>query len=115
MSDIKRHYAIRKKVKLFQLFDEGKRPADIAGAPVTRKTLYQYFYEWRRERPVERKKTDFANKKFDRETYLQVREEEKLGKQREGIARYVMDWVIALVVLKRWEGIWNIRETPLYL
>lgn len=49
MSEAKRHYAISKKAQLFGLFDEGKRPSDIADAPVTRKTLYIYFREWREE------------------------------------------------------------------
>ena len=104
MSETKRHYAIRKKVKLFQLFDEGKRPADIADAPVTRKTLYQYFREWRRERSIEGKKTGFAVKKFDRRLHLETERAERLKKEKEGITRLVMDWDVILKALKGWDG-----------
>ena len=109
MSDIKRHYAIGKKVKLFQLFDEGKRPTDIADAPVTRKTLFQYFSEWRREKSVEGKKTGFAIKKFNRRAHREAKEEEKRKKEKESITRLVMDWEVILKALKEWDG--NLEHT----
>lgn len=97
MSAAKRHYAIRKKAQLFGLFNQGKRPSDIADAPVTRKTLYQYFGEWRRERGVAGKKTGFAVKKFSRKAYLEA-------KEKEIITRFVMDWEVILKALKEWDG-----------
>jgi hypothetical protein len=97
MSEAKRHYAIRKKAQLFGLFDEGKRPSDIADAPVTRKTLYQYFGEWRRERGIGGRQTGFAMKKFSRRAYREA-------KERETITRLVMDWEATLEALKEWDG-----------
>ena len=104
MSETKRHYAIRRKAELFRLFDEGKRPSDISDPPVTRKTLYQYFREWRKERGIEGRKTGFAIKKFDRKACVEARKEEIQRKQREGIVRLVMDWGAILEALKRWDG-----------
>jgi hypothetical protein len=104
MSEAKRHYAIRKKAQLFGLFDEGKRPSDITDAPVTRKTLYQYFSEWRRERGVAGKATGFAIKKFNRRAYLEAKENERRKKERGIITRFVMDWEAILKALKEWDG-----------
>ena len=104
MSETKRHYAIRKKAKLFRLFDEGNRPSDIGDAPVTRKTLYQYFREWRNERAIEGKQTGFAIKKFNRKAYLEAKENERRKKERESITRLVMDWEVILKALKGWDG-----------
>jgi len=109
MSTTKRHYAIGKKAKLFMLFNEGKRPSDIDHAPVTRKTLYQYFSEWRRERGIDAKKTGFAIKKFSRKAYLEAKEEERATKEREGITKLVKDWEATLEALKRWDG--NLEHT----
>jgi len=104
MSETKRHYAIRKKAELFRLFDEGNRPSDIGDAPVTRKTLYQYFGEWRRERAIEGKQTGFAIKKFNRRAYLEAKENERRKKEREIITRFVMDWEVILNALTEWDG-----------
>jgi len=104
ISEAKRHYAIRKKAQLFGLFDEGKRPSDISDAPVTRKTLYQYFSEWRRERGVAGKPTGFAIKKFNRRAYLEAKENERRKKERKIITRCVMDWEVILKALKQWDG-----------
>jgi hypothetical protein len=104
MSETKRHYAVRKKAQVFGLFNEGKRPSDISDAPVTRKTLYQYFSEWRRERGIRGKKTGFAIKKFNRRAYLEAKESEKQKKEREIISRFVMDWEAILKALKEWDG-----------
>ena len=104
MSEMKRHYATRKKAELFRLFDKGNRPSDIGDAPVTRKTLYQYFSEWRRERGIDPKKTGFAIKKFDRKACLEAEEEERRKKERESITRLVMDWEVILKALKGWDG-----------
>jgi len=104
MSQTKRHYAIKKKAEIFRLFDEGKRPSDIGDAPVTRKTLYQYFGEWRRERRVAGKQTGFAVKKFNRRAYAESRENERRKKERESITRLVMDWEVILNALKGWDG-----------
>lgn len=104
MSETKKHYAARKKAKLFRLFDEGKRPSDISDPPVTRKTLYQYFGEWRKEREIEGRKTGFAIKKFDRKAYLAAKEEEMRRKQREVTVNVVMDWEAILQALKVWDG-----------
>ena len=104
MSETKRHYAIRKKAELFRLFDEGNRPSDIGNAPVTRKTLYQYFREWRKERAIEGKQTGFAIKKFNRKAYLEAKENDRRKKERETIARFVMDWEVILKALKGWDG-----------
>jgi len=105
----KRHYAVRNKAKLFKLFDQGKRPSDIADAPVSRRTLYQYYCEWRKERGIEGKKTGFAVKSFDRKAYLNAKKEEKLGKEREKLRRekerlmrWIRDYKIVLNELKRW-------------
>ena len=104
MPEVKSHYAIRKKAQLFRLFDEGKRPSDIGNAPVTRKTLYQYYGEWRRERGVAGKQTGFAIKKFSRRAYLEAKENDRRKKERETIARFVMDWEVILKALKGWDG-----------
>ncbi len=104
MSQTKRHYAIKKKAEIFRLFDEGKRPSDIGDAPVTRKTLYQYFSEWRRERRVAGKQTGFAIKKFNRRAYLEGKENERRKKERETITKLVRDWDAILEALKRWDG-----------
>ena len=104
MSEVKRHYAVRKKAQLFGLFDGGKRPSDIGDAPVTRKTLYQYFSEWRTERGVAGKKTGFAIKKFNRKVYLEAKENDRRKKERETITRFVMDWEVILKALKGWNG-----------
>ena len=109
MSETKRHYAVSKKAELFQLFNQGNRPLDLADAPVTRKTLYQYFREWRRERAIEGKQTGFAIKKFNRKAYLKVKEDERRKKERESITKLVMDWQAILEVLKRWDG--NLEHT----
>lgn len=104
MSETRRHYAIGKKAHLFQLFDAGNRPSDIVDTAVTRKTLYQYFREWRKERGIKGKKTGFAIKKFDRKLYLEAREEERRSEEGEGIAKLVMDWQAILEALERWDG-----------
>ncbi|MBA7711581.1 hypothetical protein ES703_120547 [subsurface metagenome] len=104
MSETKRHYAISKKAQLFGLFDEGKRPSDIANAPVTRKTLYLYFREWREERGVAGKKTGFAVKKFNRRAYLEAKENERRKKEKGTISRLVTDWEAVLEALKGWDG-----------
>jgi len=109
MSQTKRHYAIKKKAAIFRLFDEGKRPSDIDDVPVTRKTLYQYFREWRKERAIEGKQTGFAIKKFDRRAYLEAKENERQKKEREIIARFVMDWEVILKALTEWDG--NLEHT----
>ncbi len=105
----RRHYAVRNKAKLFQLFDEGKRTSDIPDAPVSRRTLYQYYWEWRREKGIEGKKTGFAVKPFNRKAYLEAKkgkklreetEEPKSGKER--LSRWVRDYEIVLSVLKQW-------------
>ena len=104
MSEAKRHYAISKKAQLFGLFDEGKRPSDIGDAPVTRKTLYQYFSEWRRERGVAGKKTGFAVKKFDARAHLAAEEEKRRKKEKGTISRLIRDWEAVLEALKGWDG-----------
>lgn len=104
MSETKRHYAVRKKAKLFRLFDEGKRPSDIGDASVTRKTLYQYFREWRKERGIAGKETGFAIKKFNRRVYRQGKENERRKKEKETITRLVVDWEVILNALKGWDG-----------
>ena len=109
MCETKRHYAVSKKAELFRLFDQGNRPLDIADAPVTRKTLYQYFREWRRERAIEGKQTGFAIKQFNRRAYLEAKENERRKKERESITKHVMDWEVILKALKRWDG--NLEHT----
>lgn len=104
MSKAKRHYAIRKKAQLFGLFDGGKRPSDIADALVTRKTLYQYFSEWRRERGIKGKPTGFAIQKFNRRAHLEAKEEERRREEKGTIIRLVMDWEVILKALKEWDG-----------
>lgn len=104
MSETKRHYAVGKKAQLFGLFDEGKRPSDIANAPVTRKTLYLYFREWREGRGVAGKKTGFAVKKFNRRAYLEAKENERRKKERESLTRLVMDWEVILKAFQEWDG-----------
>ncbi len=104
MSETKRHYAISKKAAIFRLFEEGKRPMDIADSSVSRKTLYQYFCEWRREKAIAGKQTGFAIKKFDRKEYLDSQENERQKKERESITRLVMDWESILNALKMWDG-----------
>ena len=104
MSRTKRHYAISKKAELFRLFDKGNRPSDIGDAPVTRKTFYQYFSEWRRERGIAGKQTGFAIKKFNRRAYLEAKENERRKKEREILTRFVMDWEVILKALNGWDG-----------
>jgi len=115
----KRHYAVRNKAKLFELFDQGKRPSDIADAPVSRRTLYQYYYEWRKERGIEGKKTGFAVKSFDRKAYLEAKRQEALRKEREELERakerlrsWLTDYEIVLSELKRWAEDLGERESP---
>jgi hypothetical protein len=115
MSEAKTHYAVGKKAKLFQLFDEGKRPSDIVDASVTRKTLYQYFCEWRRERRIQGKKTGFAIKKFDRKAYLEAEEEERRREQKERTVKLVMDWEAILEALERWDGDLEHTSQRIYL
>jgi hypothetical protein len=115
MSAAKRHYAIRKKVQLFGLFDQGKRPSDIADAPVTRKTLYQYYGEWRKERGVAGRQTGFAIKKFSRRAYLEAKENERRKKEKETIARLVMGWEAILEALKGWDGDLEHTSERIYL
>jgi len=97
-----RHYAVRNKAKLFGLFDQGKRPSDIEDVPVTRRTLYQYYWEWRRERGIEGKKTGFAVKPFDRKTYLEAKKEEEAKREKERLVRWVKDYEIVLNQLRQW-------------
>jgi hypothetical protein len=97
-----RHYAVRNKVKLFGLFDQGKRPSDIADAPVSRRTLYQYYWEWRREKGIEGKKTGFAVKSFNRKTYLKTRKGKELKGEKERLMRWVKDYEIVLSGLRQW-------------
>ena len=115
MSETKRHYAVGKKAQLFGLFDQGKRPSDIADAPVTRKSLYIYFREWREERGVVGKQTGFAIKKFDRKVYLDSQENERRKKERESITRLVMDWEVILKALKEWDGDLEYTGQRIYL
>ena len=112
---IMRHYAIRKKSQIFQLFDQGKRPSDIGDASVTRKTLYQYFGEWRKEKGIPAKRTGFALKKFDRKEYLQARERDKQRKERETVLKFVMDWESILDALKMWDGNFEHTGVRIYL
>jgi hypothetical protein len=97
-----RHYAVRNKAKLFRLFDQEKRPSDIADAPVSRRTLYQYYWEWRREKGIEGKKTGFAVKPFDRKTYLEAKKGEELKREKERLVRWVKDYEIVLSGLRQW-------------
>jgi hypothetical protein len=102
MGELRTHYAVRNKAKLFVLFDQGQRPSDIAEAPVTRRTLYQYYWEWRKERGIEGKKTGFAIKPFDRASYQEAKRQEELAREQEHLARWVRDYEIVLTALKRW-------------
>ena len=104
MSEMKRHYAVRKKVGLFRLFDEGNRPSDIDDPHVTRKTLYQYFREWRIERQIEGKQTGFAIQKFNRRAYSEAKEKERQKGEKESITRLIVDWEVILNALKGWDG-----------
>jgi hypothetical protein len=97
-------YAICRKAKIFKLFDEGKRPADIAEVPVTRKTLYQYYYEWRREKNLPGRQTGFAIKKFDRKAYLSQKKEEELRKEKEGVMKFASRWEVIAAAMKNWDG-----------
>jgi len=80
------HYAGSRKAKLFKLFDDGKRPADIDKAPVSRQVLFQYYGEWRTEHGIPGKLTGFALKKFDRGAAIKAKEEEKRTKERRHLA-----------------------------
>jgi len=104
MCAIKTHYAIAKKAKAFRRFDEGKRPLDIDDVPVTRRTLYQYYGEWRRERGIAGKRTGFALTKFDRKAYLEARERERRRREKRRLGRLVMDWEVILEALGEWDG-----------
>jgi hypothetical protein len=111
----KRHYAIGKKAKLFKRFDAGDRPSDVDDASVTRKTLYQYFGEWRKERGIPGRRTGFAIKRFNRKAYLKAKEKERRSKQREGILRLVSDWEGILEALEKWDGDFNGASGKIYL
>lgn len=65
---MRKHYAIKIKARIFRYFDDGKRPSDIDEESLTRKTLYQYYAEWRRENGIKGKATGFALKPFIRRT-----------------------------------------------
>lgn len=115
MCETKRHYAVSKKAELFGLFDEGKRPCDIADAPVTRKSLYQYFGQWRRERGIRGRQTGFAINKFSRKAYLEAKENERRKQERKELAKLVMDWQAILQALKSWDGSPEHTDQRIYL
>lgn len=98
----KRHYAVRNKARVFALFDRGKRPSDIRTAPVSRRTLYQYYWEWRMENGIEGKKTGFAVKPFDTKAYLKAKKAEQQKREREPLVRWIKDYEIVLRALKQW-------------
>lgn len=98
----RRHYAIRNKAKLFELFDQGKRPSDIPDAPVSRRTLYQYYWEWRKEKGIAGKKTGFAVRPFDRKTYLEAKKREEVKREKERLMRWVKDYDTVLSGLRQW-------------
>jgi hypothetical protein len=99
-----RRYAICRKVKLFKLFDQGKRPSDLPRSPVSRKTLYQYYGEWRKERGIEGRKTGFAIKVFDRKAYLAQNREKQRQKSQQKLMTLVTSWEATLAALKDWDG-----------
>jgi len=119
------HYAVSKKAKLFKLFDAGKRPSDVAEAPVSRRTLYQYYREWRLERKVSGKHTGFAIKKFDRRAQLKaiadqkrkaiedqrraaeaqkrIAEIQKRAAEKEALTNLVRDWEALAEGFRKWD------------
>lgn len=105
MCAIKRHYAIARKSKAFQRFDEGKRPLDIDDVPITRRTLYQYYGEWRRERGIAGKRTGFALRKFNMRARIRAEERERRKREKETISTWVMDWEVILEALTKWDGV----------
>ena len=109
------HYANSKKSKIFQLFNAGMRPSDISEAPVTRKTLYRYYGEWRGEKSLPPKPTGFAIKKFNRKAQLEKREYETQQRAMEGISRLVMDWEAILKAVEEWDGDFEHTGRRLYL
>ena len=121
------HYAGSRKAKLFKLFDDGKRPADIDKAPVSRQVLFQYYGEWRTEHGIPGKLTGFALKKFDRGAAIKAKQEEKRARERRHLAavkaleeekrvreqtrllQLARDWEALAVGFKRWDE--NREET----
>ncbi len=128
-----RHYAIKNKAKLFRLFDANKRPSDIDTKAVSRRTLYQYYGEWRRERGILGRKVGFAVRKynskaryakielekinrekelekerFQKEAELQRQqlETEKQQRQKEKaqLSKLLLDWQAIVKILKEWDG-----------
>ena len=110
-----KHYAIGNKTKLFKRFDKGDRPSDIGSCDVKRRTLYQYYGEWRREKGIQGKRTGFATSNFNRKAFLiekekekrrveRERERERLRQEKEELNRHVMDWEALVEALKRWDG-----------
>jgi hypothetical protein len=110
------HYAIKNKVKVFQLFDEGKRPADIDFPAVSRNTLYQYYAEWRREKGLAGKKTGFAVKKFIKKSAPAVAQKPSdrnstlvsgtlvhdiTGRDRTNLDSFILDCITILDALRR--------------
>lgn len=106
------HYAVRNKARIFALFDQGKRPSDIGFVRVSRRTLYQYFWEWRKERGIEGKKTGFAVKPFDMKAHLKAKKAEESKRQKEPLVRWVRDYQVVVTALKEWAEGLKERETP---
>jgi hypothetical protein len=102
MIELRTHYAVRNKAKLFLIFDQGQRPSDIAESPVTRRTLYQYYWEWRKERGIEGKKTGFAIRPFDRAAYCEAKKQEETARERQHLTRWLTDYEIVLTALRQW-------------
>jgi hypothetical protein len=106
-----RHYAIRHKIKVFRLFDKGKRPSDISYSALNRITLYQYYREWRKENGIEGKKSGFAIKPFDRKAYLEAEKAEKFKKEKEHLVRWVRDYELVLSAFKKFTGDLKNKDT----
>lgn len=106
-----KHYAVRNKARVFKLFNRGKRPCDIADAPVARRTLYQYFGEWRQEKGIAGRKTGFAVKPFNRKSYLEAKNREQLKKEKDQLERWATDYTIVLRELKQWAEELKEKET----
>ena len=108
---VRKHLAIKKKIKIFLEFDKGKRPSDIEDTFLTRSTLYQYYAEWRREKGVAGKATGFALKRYPRNkvaagpTIVNASKDISLTvnqttKDRENLDKFILDCGVIIDALK---------------
>ncbi len=75
------------KTRAFELFDQGNRPSDIYDqVPVTKRTLYAYYQEWKKVRAKEREEEEKQRRQEEVNAML-AREEVEKQRKRAAIAK----------------------------